>query len=123
MNNIVLVHGAWVDGAHWEKIYEILKRDGYSVAIVQCPSISLEDDVAATRRVLAAQKGPVTLVGHSYGGAVVTEAGNDPNVTALVYIAAFVPDRGESVATLIQDPPPDASVSPMLPAASRLFVS
>jgi pimeloyl-ACP methyl ester carboxylesterase len=87
MNNIVLVHGAWVDGAHWEGIYKILKREGSSVAVVQYPSISLDDDVAFTRRVLAAQNGPVTLVGHSYGGAVITEAGNDPKVTALVYIA------------------------------------
>ena len=115
MNNIVLVHGAWVDGAHWEGVYEILKGDGYSVSVVQSPTISLEDDVAVTRRVLATQKGPAILVGHSYGGAVITEAGNDPKVTALVYIAAFAPDRGESVATLTKDPPPDAPVSPMLP--------
>jgi pimeloyl-ACP methyl ester carboxylesterase len=115
MNNIVLVHGAFVDGAHWEGVYKILKRDGYSVSVVQNPTISLEDDVAVTRRVLATQKGPAILVGHSYGGAVITEAGNDPKVAALVYIAAFAPDRGESVATLTKDPPPDAPVSPMLP--------
>jgi pimeloyl-ACP methyl ester carboxylesterase len=113
MNNIVLVHGAWVDGGHWEAVYKILKRDGYSVSVVQNPTKSLEDDVAVTRRVLATQKGPVILVGHSYGGAVITEAGNDPKVTALVYIAAFAPDSGESVATLIR---PDASASPMLPS-------
>jgi len=115
MNNIVLVHGAFVDGAHWERVYRILKRDGYSVSVVQNPTISLEDDVVVTRRVLATQKGPAILVGHSYGGAVITEAGNDRKVTALVYIAAFAPDRGESVATLTKDPSPDAPGSPMLP--------
>jgi pimeloyl-ACP methyl ester carboxylesterase len=115
MNNIVLVHGAFVDGAHWERVYKILKRDGYSVSVVQNPTISLEDDAAVTRRVLATQNGPAILVGHSYGGAVITEAGNDPKVTALVYIAAFAPDRGESVETLIVDSPPDAPASSMLP--------
>ena len=114
MNNIVLVHGAFVDGGHWEEVYKILRRDGYSVSVVQNPTISLENDVAVTRRVLASQKGPAILVGHSYGGAVITEAGNHPSVAALVYIAAFAPDRGESVATLIEGPP-DAPVSPMLP--------
>src|SRR4029453_8987989 len=114
-NNIVLVHGAFVDGAHWERVYRILRRGGYSVSVVQNPTISLEDDVAVTRRVLARQNGPVILVGHSYGGAVITEAGNNPKVTALVYIAAFAPDRGESVATLTKDPPPGASESPLLP--------
>jgi pimeloyl-ACP methyl ester carboxylesterase len=115
MSNIVLVHGAFVDGGHWEEVYKILKRDGYRVSVVQNPTISLEDDVAVTRRVLARQKGLVVLVGHSYGGAVITEAGNDPKVAALVYVAAFAPDHGESVATLIKDPPPDAPASPMLP--------
>ena len=115
MNNIVLVHGAFVDGGHWEEVYKILRRDGYSVSVVQNPTISLEDDVEVTRRVLASQKGPAILVGHSYGGAVITEAGNDPKVGALVYIAAFAPDSGESVATLIKGPTPDALVSPMLP--------
>lgn len=114
MNNVVLVHGAFVDGGHWEQVYKILKRAGYSVSVVQNPTISLEDDVAVTRRVLATQKGAAVLVGHSYGGAVITEAGNDPKVAALVYIAAFVPDKGESVASLIESPP-DAPVSPMLP--------
>jgi pimeloyl-ACP methyl ester carboxylesterase len=84
MNNIVLVHGAFVDGGHWERVYQILKRDDYSVSVVQSPTVSLEDDVAVTRRVLATQKGPAILVGHSYGGAVITETGNDPKVTALV---------------------------------------
>ena len=115
MNNIVLVHGAFVDGGHWEAVYKILRRAGHSISVVQNPTISLEDDVTVTSRVLATQNGPVILVGHSYGGAVITEAGNDPKVTALVYIAAFAPDRGESVATFMKDPPPDAPKSPLLP--------
>jgi pimeloyl-ACP methyl ester carboxylesterase len=113
--NIVLVHGGFVDGAGWEGVYEILKKDGYNVTIVQNPTISLEDDVAATKRILAAQDGPTILVGHSYGGAVITEAGNDPNVAGLVYITAFAPDKGEPVAALIKDPPPGAPVPPILP--------
>jgi pimeloyl-ACP methyl ester carboxylesterase len=113
--NIVLVHGGFVDGAGWEGVYKILKRDGYSVSIVQNPTISLEDDVAVTKRILAAQDGPAILVGHSYGGAVITAAGNDRKVAGLVYITAFAPDKGESVATLIKDPPPGAPVPPILP--------
>ena len=113
--NIVLVHGGFVDGAGWESVYKTLKKDGYNVSIVQNPTISLEDDVAATKRVLAAQDGPAILVGHSYGGAVITEAGNDPKVAGLVYISAFAPDTGESVASLIKDPPPGAPVPPILP--------
>jgi pimeloyl-ACP methyl ester carboxylesterase len=116
MNNIVLVHGGFVDGSGWEGIYKILKADGYTVSIVQNPTISLGDDVAVTKRILAAQDGPAILVGHSYGGAVITEAGNDPKVAGLVYITAFAPDKGESVATLIKDPPPGAPVPPILPA-------
>jgi pimeloyl-ACP methyl ester carboxylesterase len=115
MKNIVLVHGGFVDGAGWEGVYKILKKDGYNVSIVQNPTISLEDDVAVTRRTLAAQDGESILVGHSYGGAVITEAGNDPKVARLVYIAAFAPDKGESVFTLIKDPPPGAPVPPILP--------
>ncbi len=115
MRNVVLVHGGFVDGAGWESVYRILKKDGYNVSIVQNPTISLEDDVAATKRILAAQDGPTILVGHSYGGAVITEAGNHPKVAALVYVTAFAPDKGESVATLIKDPPPGASVPPILP--------
>ena len=115
MKNIVLVHGGFVDGAGWEGVYKTLKKDGYNVSIVQNPTISLEDDVAVTKRVLAAQDGPAILVGHSYGGAVITEAGNDPKVAGLVYITAFAPDKGESVATLIKDPPPGAPVPPILP--------
>jgi pimeloyl-ACP methyl ester carboxylesterase len=122
MNNIVLVHGGFVDGAGWEGVYKALKADGYNVSIVQNPTISLEDDVAVTRRVLAAQDGPAILVGHSYGGAVITEAGNDPKVAGLVYITAFAPDKGESVATLIKDPPPGAPVPPILPQDGYLFL-
>ncbi len=113
--NVVLVHGGFVDGSGWEGVYKILKRDGHSVSVVQNPTLSLADDVAATRRVLAALEGPAVLVGHSYGGAVITEAGNDPKVEGLVYVAAFAPDKGESVASLIKDPPPGAAVPPILP--------
>jgi len=112
---VVLVHGGFVDGSGWEGVYQILKEDGYAVSIVQNPTISLAGDVAATKRVLDAQSDPVILVGHSYGGAVITEAGNHPKVAALVYIAAFAPDRGESVNTLIKDPPAGAPVPPILP--------
>jgi pimeloyl-ACP methyl ester carboxylesterase len=115
MNNIVLVHGGFVDGSGWEGVYRTLKKDGYNVSIVQNPTLSLADDVAVTKRTLASQDGPVILVGHSYGGAVITEAGNDPRVVGLVYITAFAPDKGESVATLIKDPPPGAPVPPILP--------
>jgi pimeloyl-ACP methyl ester carboxylesterase len=115
MKNIVLVHGGFVDGSGWEGVYSILKKDGYSVSIVQNPTISLKDDVAVTKRILAAQDGPAILVGHSYGGAVITEAGNDPKVAGLVYITAFAPDKGESVSSLIANPPPGAPVPPILP--------
>ena len=115
MNNIVLIHGGFVDGSGWESVYSILKKDGYNVSVVQNPTISLEGDVTATKRILAAQDGPAILVGHSYGGAVITEAGNDPKVVGLVYITAFAPDKGESVAALIKDPPPGAPVPPILP--------
>ena len=113
--NIVLVHGGFVDGSGWEAVYKALRRDGLTVSIVQNPTSSLADDVNATKRVVAAQNGPVILVGHSYGGAVITEAGNDPKVVGLVYIAAFAPDKGESVSSLIKDPPPGAPVPPILP--------
>ena len=114
--SVILVHGGFVDGSGWESVYKILKKDGYSVAIVQNPTLSLSDDVEVTKRVLAQQKGPVILVGHSYGGVVITEAGNDPKVAGLVYIAAFAPDKGESVAALIKDPVPGAPVPPIEPA-------
>jgi len=113
--NIVLVHGGFVDGSGWEGVYSLLKKDDYNVAIVQNPTISLAGDVAATKLVINEQDGPVILVGHSYGGAVITEAGTDPKVVGLVYIAAFAPDKGESVNSLIKDPPPDAPVPPILP--------
>jgi pimeloyl-ACP methyl ester carboxylesterase len=112
---VVLVHGGFVDGSGWQGVYDLLRKDGYNVAVVQNPTLSLEGDVAATKLIIDAQDEPVILVGHSYGGAVITEAGNDPNVAALVYIAAFAPDKGESVNTLIADPPPDAPVPPILP--------
>src|SRR5208337_1039499 len=115
MKNIVLVHGGFVDGAGWESVYRVLKQDGYDVSIVQNPTISLDGDVAATKRVLAGQAGPAILVGHSYGGAVITQAGNDSKVVGLVYITAFAPDKGESVASLIKNPPPGAPVPPILP--------
>src|SRR5439155_19403127 len=113
--NVVLVHGGCVDGAGWKGVYGILKKDGYSVSIVQNPTLSLADDVAATKLIVAAQDRPVILVGHSCGGAIITEAGNDPKVAGLVYITAFAPDKGESVATLIKDPRPGAPVPPILP--------
>jgi pimeloyl-ACP methyl ester carboxylesterase len=115
VGNVVLVHGGFVDGSGWEGVYRSLRKDGYTVSIVQNPTISLADDVQVTRRVIAAQNGPVLLVGHSYGGVVVTEAGNDPKVVGLVYIAAFAPDQGESVSSLIKDPPAGAAVPPILP--------
>lgn len=113
--SIVLVHGGFVDGSGWQGVHNILKKNGYAVTVVQNPTVSLEDDVAVTKRAIAAQKGPVLLVGHSYGGVVITEAGNDPKVQGLVYVAAFAPDKGESVASLIQNPPPGAAVPPILP--------
>ena len=115
IKNVVLVHGGFVDGAGWEGVYKLLKKDGYDVSIVQNPTLSLAGDLAATRLVIAQAKGPVVLVGHSYGGVVITEAGNDPKVAGLVYIAAFAPDTGESVSALIKNPPPDAPVPPILP--------
>jgi len=114
-NNIVLVHGGFVDGSGWEGVYRALRKDRFNVSIVQNPTISLAGDVDATRRTLAEQNGPVILVGHSYGGVVITEAGNDPKVVGLVYIAAFAPDKGESVSSLIKEPPPGAPVPPILP--------
>ena len=115
IKDIVLVHGGFVDGSGWEGVYDILKKDGYKVTIVQNPTTSLADDVAVTRRAIAAQDGPTILVGHSYGGVVITESGNDPKVKGLVYIAAFAPDTGESVSSLIANPPPGAAAPPILP--------
>jgi pimeloyl-ACP methyl ester carboxylesterase len=113
--NVVLVHGGFVDGSGWRGVYDLLTQDGYHVAVVQNPTLSLEGDAAAARLIIDAQDGPVVLVGHSYGGAVITEAGTDPNVAALVYIAAFVPDQGESVNTLISGFPQDGPQPPILP--------
>jgi pimeloyl-ACP methyl ester carboxylesterase len=115
IRNVILVHGAFVDGSGWEGVHNILASKGYTVTIVQNPTASLAEDVALTRRAIAAQEGPVVLVGHSYGGVVITEAGNDPKVKALVYIAAFAPDSGESVSSLIANPAPGAAVPPILP--------
>src|SRR6267143_2509762 len=115
VRNIVLVHGGFVDGSGWEGVYRLLTQEGFNVSVVQNPTLTLHDDAAATNRVLDQQDGPTILVGHSYGGVVITEAGNHPNVTALVYIAAFAPDEGESVGSLIKDPPPGAPVPPILP--------
>jgi pimeloyl-ACP methyl ester carboxylesterase len=115
MKNIVLVHGGFVDGSGWAGVYKILKSKGYNVSVVQNPTISLQDDVAVTKRMLETQDGPMILVGHSYGGAVITEAGTHPKVAGLVYITAFAPDKGESVASLIKDPPPGVPVPPILP--------
>lgn len=117
--NVVLVHGAWADGSGWEGVYRILRKDDFSVSVVQNPTISLTDDAQATRRVMATQNGPVVLVGHSYGGAVITEVGNDPKVVGLVYIAGWVPDKGESISSLIddllKDAPPGTPLPPILP--------
>ena len=113
--NIVLVHGGFVDGSGWEGVYQILKRHGHTVSVVQNPTTSLETDVAVTKLTLAGLDGPALLVGHSYGGAVITEAGTDAKVIGLVYIAAFAPNDGESVNTLIANPAPGAPVPPILP--------
>ena len=115
VKNVVLVHGGFVDGSGWQGVYDSLRKDGYHVSVVQNPTASLADDVAVTKRMLAAQDGPAILVGHSYGGVVITEAGNDPKVAGLVYIAAFAPDTGESVSSLIKNSPPGAPVPPILP--------
>jgi len=115
VKNIVLVHGGFVDGSGWQGVYKALKKNGYNVTVVQNSTTSLADDVATTKRAITTQDGPVILVGHSYGGAVITEAGNDPRVVGLVYIAAFAPDRGESVSSLIKNSPPGAPVPPILP--------
>ena len=112
---IVLVHGGFVDGSGWQGVYDLLTAEGYGVSIVQNPTLSLEDDVVVTQRAISQQDGPVVLVGHSYGGVVITEAGVHPQVQALVYISAFAPDKGESVNTLIADPAPGAPVPPILP--------
>ncbi len=113
--SVVLVHGGFVDGSGWQAVYDLLTKDGYRVAVVQNPTLSLEDDAAVTRRAIDGLDGPVVLVGHSYGGAVITEAGLHEKVGALVYIAAFAPDKGESVNTLIAGFPADGPQPPILP--------
>ena len=113
--NVVLVHGGFVDGSGWEGVYRLLKQDGFNVSVVQNPTLSLEDDVAVTRRVLDKQDGPTILVGHSYGGAVITASGNHDKVAGLGYIAAFAPDQGESVGTLIAGFPTDGPQPPIMP--------
>jgi pimeloyl-ACP methyl ester carboxylesterase len=122
VRHVVLVHGGFVDGSGWRGVYDILTKDGYKVSVVQNPTLSLEGDVAATRRVIEDQPGPVVLVAHSYGGAVITEAGTHGQVAALVYVAAFAPDAGESVNTLIADPPPGAPVPPILPPSNGFLL-
>src|SRR5579863_1094302 len=106
VKNVVIVHGAFADGSGWQRVADILGKDGYTVSVVQEPLTSLADDVAATKRVLDLQQGPTLLVGHSYGGVVITEAGNAPNVVGLVYIAAFILDKGESALGLLSTAPP-----------------
>src|SRR5688500_19965731 len=115
IRNVVLVHGGFVDGSGWQGVYDLLKKEDYNVSIVQNPTTSLADDVAVTKRTLAAQDGPAILVGHSYGGVVVTEAGNDPRVAGILYIAGFAPDKGDSVSASIKHTPPGAPVPPILP--------
>jgi pimeloyl-ACP methyl ester carboxylesterase len=121
ISNIVLVHGAFVDGSGWRGVYDHLTADGYQVAVVQNPTLSLAGDVAATRQILDGLGSPAVLVGHSYGGAVITEAGNHPNVAALAYIAAYAPDQGESLGTLIAEAPADAPAPPILPPQNGLL--
>ena len=115
VQNVVLVHGGFVDGSGWQGVYELLKAQGFNVSVVQNQTLSLESDVETTRNVLDLQDGPAILVGHSYGGAVITEAGTHDSDIGLVYITAFAPDKGESVSALIADPPPGAPVPPILP--------
>jgi pimeloyl-ACP methyl ester carboxylesterase len=115
VRNVVLVHGGFVDGSGWQGVYDLLKADGFNVSVVQNQTLSLESDVETTHNVLDQQDGPAILVGHSYGGVVITESGMHDKVAGLVYIAAFAPDAGESVNTLIADPPPGAPVPPILP--------
>ena len=115
VKNIVLVHGGFVDGSGWEGVYKILKSKGYKVTVVQNPTITLADDVAVTKRAIDAQDGPVILVGHSYGGVVISSAGDDPKVVGLAYICAFAADTGDSVLSLIKTAPAGAPAPPILP--------
>jgi pimeloyl-ACP methyl ester carboxylesterase len=122
VGNVILVHGGFVDGSGWQEVYNILTGHGYRVGVVQNPTLSLDGDVAATRQIIDEQPGPVVLVGHSYGGAVITEAGTHEKIAALAYIAAFAPDAGESVNTLIANPPPGAPTPPILPPKNGLLL-
>jgi pimeloyl-ACP methyl ester carboxylesterase len=123
VRNVVLVHGGFVDGSGWQGVYDLLKADGFNVSVVQNQTLSLESDVETTHNVLDLQDGPTILVGHSYGGVVITEAGSHERVAGLVYIAAFAPDAGESVNALIANPPPGAPVPPILaPQDGFLFL-
>ena len=115
LRNVVLVHGGFVDGSGWQGVYESLTRDGFRVSIVQNPTLSLDGDATATRWILDAQDGPAVLVGHSYGGAIITEAGTHPNAAALVYVCAFAPDKNESVGSLIAGFPAEGPQPPILP--------
>jgi pimeloyl-ACP methyl ester carboxylesterase len=115
VQNVVLVHGGFVDGSGWQGVYDVLKAEGFNVSVVQNPTLTLAGDADATRRVLDKQDGPAILVGHSYGGAVISEAGTHENVAGLVYITAFAPDTGESVQTLIGTFPQDGPQPPILP--------
>lgn len=115
VRNVVLVHGGFVDGSGWRGVYDLLTADGYNVSVVQNQTLSLESDVETTHNALDLQDGPAILVGHSYGGAVITEAGQHEQVAGLVYVTAFAPDRGESVSTLLSTLPSDGPVPPILP--------
>lgn len=121
VHNIVLVHGAWADGAGWKGVYDILSKDGYNVSVVQEPETSFKEDVTATRRIIAMQDGPCILVGHSYGGAVITEAGTVPSVVGLVYVAAHMPDSGENEADDGKRFPSDLSKSTVIKTTADGF--
>src|SRR5580692_2041493 len=122
IKNVVLVHGAFADGSGWEAVANILKNDGYKLSVAQPPETSYAEDQKCTKAAIDAMGGPVVLVGHSYGGAVITEAGNHPSVAALVYITAFAPDTGESVGSLIADAPPGAPAPPILPPVNGFLL-
>src|SRR6202789_800625 len=123
VKNIVLVHGAWADGSCWSKVIALLEAKGFQVVAVQNPLTSLADDVAATKRIIALQDGPVILVGHSYAGVVITEAGNDPKVVGLVYVAAFAPGEGESISSVSKPYPPAPLGSELRPDAQGFLTA
>jgi pimeloyl-ACP methyl ester carboxylesterase len=121
VKTVILVHGAWADGSSWSKVIPLLEARGLHVVAVQLPLTSLADDVAATKRALALEQGPLLLVGHSYGGVVITEAGNDPKVAGLVYVAAFAPDTGESALSLLKSFPPTPVGAELRPDSTGFF--